>query len=144
MRRIRRLSKTLVSRPCPLAPASRYYASDSSLAMAPNLHGEHEEDGFLDAEEAYDPNQCFVHDDALFLHKPRYDWKTRASSRRRPGGLIDSPITNEKVVYPRRNKYPVVPLSLGEPWYAEIQNYKHRFVTFCSLYILPLTSAADF
>ncbi|KAF8480701.1 P-loop containing nucleoside triphosphate hydrolase protein, partial [Gautieria morchelliformis] len=58
-----------------------------------------------------------------------YDWRTRASSRRRPGGLIDPPAQHDaQLVFPRRYKYPLQPLQPGEKWYPEIQNYKERFL----------------
>lgn len=79
-------------------------------------------------DEGFDLNDYISPDEeALSLPRPRYDWRGRASSRRRPGGLIDPPLKEgEKVHYPKRYKLTMEPLSMGEKWYDEIQNYKER------------------
>ncbi|KAF8583439.1 P-loop containing nucleoside triphosphate hydrolase protein [Ramaria rubella] len=130
MRRIRRLSTALVSRPplpCARLPATARHSS--ALAEDYAQLGVHDEVPLLgDVDDTAFDQHPTPGEEPLPVHTSRYDWRYRAPSRRRPGGLIDPPLTNEKVRHPRRYKPPTVPLSFGEPWYEEIQNYRLRFL----------------
>ena len=107
MRRIRQLPAAIVHH----APRTRHASATA----------------FDDLGDNFDFDEHPVPGELPLAARPRYDWRTRAPSRRRPGGLID-PIDGTKVYYPRRCRPLAQALVAGEPWHTELENYKHRCV----------------
>ncbi|KAF8512101.1 P-loop containing nucleoside triphosphate hydrolase protein [Hysterangium stoloniferum] len=57
----------------------------------------------------------------------RYDWRSRASSRKNPGGLIDPPLPSKGNTRYSRRIDPVIE-DVPNPWHEAVQNYKLRFL----------------